>query len=26
VTDGCLGWTETEAALRELHRAVGDRS
>jgi 3-deoxy-7-phosphoheptulonate synthase len=25
VTDGCLGWVETEKALRELHRAVGPR-
>jgi len=25
VTDGCLGWDETEKALRELHRAVGPR-
>lgn len=26
ITDGCLGWDETEAALRALHAAVGDRS
>lgn len=25
VTDGCLGWNETEAALRALYHAVGDR-
>jgi len=23
VTDGCLGWDETEAALRDLHRSLG---
>jgi len=26
VTDGCLGWPETEASLRALYQAVGDRS
>jgi len=25
VTDGCLGWDDTEAALVELHRVIGDR-
>jgi len=25
VTDGCLGWEETEKALRDLYRAVGPR-
>ena len=25
VTDGCLGWNETEKALRELHRVIGPR-
>jgi 3-deoxy-7-phosphoheptulonate synthase len=25
VTDGCLGWEETEACLRELHHTLGSR-
>jgi 3-deoxy-7-phosphoheptulonate synthase len=25
VTDGCLGWEETERALREFYQTVGDR-
>jgi len=25
VTDGCLGWAETEKALRDLHRVLGTR-
>ena len=25
VTDGCLGWSDTEKALRQLHRVVGPR-